>query len=317
MLPNDNTEKMTSPRPRLSIGLAVYDGEHFIRQTIDSLLAQTYRDFSLIISDNASRDGTESICHHYVALDSRVHYYRNASNRGLAWNVNRVVELADSEYFKWAAHDDLCAPSFVERCVEVLDRTPSAVLCYTDAVIIDEHGRKVREYEDRCEATSDAPHERFETVLNNFGLSNPLYGVMRTSALRETKMIGAYIASDAVLIAEIALQGKIVKVPERLFYRRDHPYKAARANPTDQGMAVVYAPDNKGKLQLRHWRLLKEYAQCVWRARARWQQKLSCYKHLARWCRWQRQAIAAEARNYIESALFRRGSQSPRGPASD
>jgi glycosyltransferase involved in cell wall biosynthesis len=304
---------MTSPRPRLSIGLAVYDGEHFIRQTIDSLLAQTYRNFTLIISDNASGDRTESICRDYAERDARVRYYRNASNRGLVWNVNRVVELADGEYFKWAAHDDICAPSFVERCVEVLDRTPSAVLCYTDAVIIDEHGRRVHEYEDLCQATSDAAHERFQIALNNFGLSNPLYGVVRTSALRRTRMIGAYIASDAVLIAELALLGKIIKVPERLFYRRDHPQKAGRANPTVEGLAAWYSPTNKDKIQLRHWRLLKEYLRCIWRARVNWQQRLWCYGHLAKWGRWRRRAIVAESRYYVARVLFQRGSKSARG----
>src|SRR5688500_7580056 len=98
---------MTSERPRLSIGLAVYDGEQYIRQAIESLLGQTYRDFTLIISDNASRDRTEAICREYVDRDARSRYPRNAVNRGLAWNVNHVAELADTEYFKWAAHDDV------------------------------------------------------------------------------------------------------------------------------------------------------------------------------------------------------------------
>jgi glycosyltransferase involved in cell wall biosynthesis len=308
--------KMTSERPRLSIGLAVYDGEQFIRHAIDSLLGQTYRDFNLIISDNGSRDQTEAICREYAERDPRVHYHRNAVNRGLAWNVNRVAELADAEYFKWAAHDDICAPSMVERCIDMLDRTPSAVLCYTDAIIIDESGREVLNYEDRCEAISDNAHERFQIALNNFGLSNTLYGVIRTDALRSTRMLGAYLASDMVLLAELALIGTVVKVPERLFYRRDHPQKAGRANPTDEGLAVWYAPTNKEKIQLRHWRLLREYVACVRRARVPWQQKLRCYGHLGKWCRWQRKAIAAESLYYLRR-MSRRGSKSARGAATD
>src|SRR5579871_3942080 len=113
---------------RVSIGLPVHNGERYLREAIDSLLAQTYRDFELIISDNGSTDGTEAICRAYAAADPRIRYYREEQNRGCAWNWNRVFALARGEIFKWAAHDDVCAPRLVERCLEALDRCPEAVL---------------------------------------------------------------------------------------------------------------------------------------------------------------------------------------------
>jgi glycosyltransferase involved in cell wall biosynthesis len=280
--------------PRLSIGLAVFNGEKFIRQAVESLLHQSFEDFQLIISDNASADHTEEICRGFAAQDSRVRYYRNDRNYGAARNFNRTFELAASEYFKWAAHDDVCAPSFLERCIDALDRTPTSVLCYTDSAIIDEHGHHVRDYEDRCETRSPDAHERFRIALDNFVLSNPLFGIVRSDAFRSTRLLGRYVASDAVLLAELALRGEIVKVPELLFYRRDHPDRAARANPTHAKLAEWYAPENREHLQLRSSRLLKEYLGSVWRAPISWSQRLSCYRHLAAWLRWKWRDIAAE-----------------------
>src|SRR5688500_9211906 len=106
------------PKPMVSSALAVYDGENYLEDALTSLLNQTFRDFELIISDNASTDRTQDICRAYAVQDSRVGYYRNDHNKGAAWNLNRLVELSNAEYFKWAAHDDVCARQFIERCVD-------------------------------------------------------------------------------------------------------------------------------------------------------------------------------------------------------
>ena len=99
--------------PRVSIGLPVYNGELFLENALDSILSQTYSDFELIISDNASDDKTEEICRSYAARDKRVRYSRNAHNLGAAPNYNRVYHLARGRYFKWASHDDVLAPEFL------------------------------------------------------------------------------------------------------------------------------------------------------------------------------------------------------------
>src|SRR5207244_10480282 len=111
----------TSKMPRVSIGVPVYNGERYIAETLDSLLAQTFEDFELIISDNASHDRTEGICRAYAAKDSRIRYVRNSTNLGAARNYRLAVELSSGEYFRWANCDDLFAPTSLSRCVEVLD----------------------------------------------------------------------------------------------------------------------------------------------------------------------------------------------------
>ncbi|MBD2214537.1 glycosyltransferase family 2 protein [Nostoc linckia FACHB-104] len=104
---------MSNPLQRLSIGLPVYNGKKFIRESIDCILNQTFQDFELIISDNASTDNTEKICREYAAKDNRIRYYRNAKNIGCARNFHRAFELSTGEYFKWVAYDDLHAPEYL------------------------------------------------------------------------------------------------------------------------------------------------------------------------------------------------------------
>src|SRR5437879_5289624 len=116
--------------PRVTIGMPVYNGEARLATALDSLLAQDYRDFELIISDNASTDATGSICHDYARADGRIRYYRHPQNMGAAHNFQRVLQLARGQYFMWAAYDDLWDPDFLTRCLAVLETDPSAVLAY-------------------------------------------------------------------------------------------------------------------------------------------------------------------------------------------
>ena len=119
-----------SCKPRVTIGMPVYNGAALVGAALESILAQTLTDFELIISDNASTDATAEVCRSYAAKDRRIRYYRNEKNLGAAPNFNRVVELATNgvPYFKWAAHDDVIAPTFLEKCARVLDAAPQSVV---------------------------------------------------------------------------------------------------------------------------------------------------------------------------------------------
>ena len=112
-------------RPRVSVGMRVYNGERFLRPAIESVLAQTDTDFELIISDNASTDATSEICRAYAARDPRIRYVRNATNIGAVRNFNRAFQLSTAEYYKLANADDVCAPTLMERCAAVLDTHPA------------------------------------------------------------------------------------------------------------------------------------------------------------------------------------------------
>ncbi|MDH3692420.1 MAG: glycosyltransferase, partial [Gammaproteobacteria bacterium] len=136
---------MSNRKPRVSIALPVYEGEALVGRAIETTLAQSFEDFELIISDNASTDGTEDICRSYAAQDQRVSYHRNQTNIGASRNFNRAFELCSGHYFKWQAHDDEVAPNFLERCVEVLDEDASVVSAFSRMSVIDEQGAIIRE----------------------------------------------------------------------------------------------------------------------------------------------------------------------------
>jgi len=107
--------------PKVSIGMPVYNGSPFIREALDSLLNQTFTDFELIISDNASTDETESICREYAAKDPRIRYVRQPENRGALLNFRFVLDEAVGTYFMWAAADDRRGEEFLKLATSVLE----------------------------------------------------------------------------------------------------------------------------------------------------------------------------------------------------
>lgn len=272
--------------PCVSIGMPVYNGEDFLKEALDSLLSQTFQDFELIISDNASTDGTEEICRSYAAGDRRIRYYRNIQNCGAAWNFNRVFKLSTADYFKWATHDDVCAPAYIERCVDVLDRIPSVVLCYPKTIIIDGASRPIKQYDDGFDLRFSRPHERFRAFFFTGGLINAIHGLIRTRALRKTRLWSAHLSADQILLAELALVGKFYEVQEYLFYRRDHPNASGRANPTVNAYAFWLNPSNRTKIHLPTCRLLLEYLKALNRAEIGYFEKALCYAYMIKVFRW-------------------------------
>ena len=173
--------------PRLSIGLPVYNGKEYLAEALDALLGQTYTDFELIISDNASTDGTAEICRHYEKEDPRVRYFRQPRNVGLAPNHNFVVEKARGELFKWASNDDLYARDLVERCVDALDKYPDVVLAHSWTAKVDGSGNVTEAFEYPLTTASPRAPERFRSILFDSGGDDD-YGIIRIDVLRRTAM---------------------------------------------------------------------------------------------------------------------------------
>jgi glycosyltransferase involved in cell wall biosynthesis len=137
-----------SSYPLVSIGLPVYNGAKYLKLALDSLLAQSYTNFEVIISDNASTDGTQQICKEYAAKDNRIHYYRNEKNTEAPVNFNRVFNLSSGKYFKWAADDDTQAPDYLRKCVQTLEGDDSVALCHSKTIRIKENGEVAGIYND-------------------------------------------------------------------------------------------------------------------------------------------------------------------------
>jgi glycosyltransferase involved in cell wall biosynthesis len=268
--------------PLLSIGMPIYNGEQFLGEALDSIINQTFTDFELIISDNASIDKTQEICRHYQNKDKRIRYYRNEVNRGAAWNYNRVFNLASSVYFKWAAHDDMLAPEFLEKCVEVLYQAPDVVLAYPGSILCEEDGEIKGTYFDGLDLRDEAPHIRFNKFLARPGLCHAVFGVMRSDVLSKTSLIGHYPRSDRNLLGELSLAGQIAEIPEKLFYRRVHPHTSTEENITEYQLAVWFDPTKKGKMVFPRWRRLAEYLQAIFRARINLLEKFLSILELAK-----------------------------------
>ena len=155
---NIGSSASASVQPSVSIGLPVFNAEHYLERSLGSILAQTHRNFELIISDNASNDATEAICRRHAALDARIRYHRNPRNQGATFNFRQVVALSSGEYFLWAAHDDMFAPKYVERCIAVLEQNRDVVLCYSKSIEIDEQGQPLERKDQLLAADALYPH---------------------------------------------------------------------------------------------------------------------------------------------------------------
>jgi glycosyltransferase involved in cell wall biosynthesis len=280
---------MNVRQQKVSIGLPVYNGERFLAEAIESLLGQTYGDFELVISDNASTDSTGEICAAYARKDSRIRYYRTQHNIGCNPNFRRVFQLTSEEYFKWATHDDLHAPTFLEHIVAALNANPSIALCYARALMIDEAGNRLGERAyplNLLDPELADPAERFWRVLD-IDLGSPaVYGVFRRKFLEKTPLMGTTYAADQVLLAEVALRGMFCEIPEGLMLHREHDSRSVHENPTRHALVAWVEPSKRGKLTFPMWHRVGAYAAAIWRSSPDWRVAISCCIHLTRWMKY-------------------------------
>jgi glycosyltransferase involved in cell wall biosynthesis len=204
--------------PRVSIGMPVYNAEALIGQALDRLLMQTFSDFELIISDNASTDGTWAICEAYARKDSRIRLYRNEYNRGSTYNFNHVLELSQGEYFMWAAHDDRWEPEFLEKCVDGLDTHLEAVLAFTGILLSREYVGENSVIPLHFQKQASEGWRRIGTFLRHPEPKNPIfYGLYRRRLLEQPRGLTKGIRSDTLWLSKCALEGTFVQLEPVLF----------------------------------------------------------------------------------------------------
>lgn len=264
---------MTRPTPRVSIGLPVYNGERFLGQALDSLLAQTFDDFELIISDNASTDRTHEICAAYAAKDRRIRCVRNSVNIGANRNFNRVFQISQGMYFKWASADDFCHMDLLKRCLEALDQGPSVVLVYPKTRFIDEHGNFLNLVDSGWDLRSDDPRERFRYVLNSGHWCNLFYGLTRREALTRTHLFPIYSGGDYRLAGELSLLGKFIETQEYLFFRRLHSEASSQNRDTE--WHSQFFRGKRGHPGLPFWHLCFDHSATVGRSTLDFKSKLA------------------------------------------
>lgn len=211
-------------KPLVSIGLFVYNGERYIRKALDSLLAQDYENFELIISDNASTDKTQEICLDYAARDKRIRYYRNQRNMGIIGNANRVFELSTGEYFMWAAHDDYWDPRYIRSCLEAFGISEDIVIAGAQCDSINPETGKLIFIDEGFSTIGLGFCSRFKrymtTLHSGRHIGGIFYGVCRRSALYKAMPMKEGMTSDHLIMVGMCFQGEFVTVPERLMVKR-------------------------------------------------------------------------------------------------
>lgn len=289
-------------RPKVSIGMPVYNGENFLAETLDALLAQTMPDLEIVISDNCSRDTTAQIAQDYAAKDSRIKYYRSDRVIPPADNHTRAFELSTGEYFKFAAHDDLHLPTFLERCLEVLEEDPNVAIVYPLVDIINSQGTIIKQYRYKLHSDADTPSARFGALVRaNHRLHGAyeIYGLGRYAAFRSIPPEGNYPRGDSVMLARLALLGKFHQIPEVLFLSREHEKRSVRqqpgrvvsgrsrlANYIGQGPVPPmewWDPSKKNTITFPEWRIALEYWRSIHDAPISATEKIKCYLQMLRW----------------------------------
>lgn len=271
-------------RPRVSIGLPVFNGERYLEKALDSILGQTFTNFEIVISDNASTDRTEEICRMFMERDARIHYFRNDRNLGAAPNFNRVFELSTGEFFKWHAYDDLIMPTFISRCIEELDQNPAAVLCFPRVTLIDDHGEPIGDYDPEPDTSSPEPHVRFRNLVLRHGLFIQTYGLIRADVLGKTGCHRSFPSSDEVFLAELGLRGQFHQIPDRLLCLRIHNEQSTKGVlRVERARTLWFDSSLKGKIFLPKWAYFFACLQVVKAAPLNHAQRLYCYVQVMRW----------------------------------
>jgi glycosyltransferase involved in cell wall biosynthesis len=251
----------------------------------------------LIICDNASTDSTEAICREYQALDARVRYFRNETNLGPAGNHNKCVALSRGEYFRWHAHDDRCEPTYLARCVDVLDTRSEIVNCHSLTLKIDDRSQPVEDYSFVWDFENPSPSRRFDDFIHvnhRRHVGYEIFGLMRVAAMLTTPLEGPYAHGDRVFLGRMALRGTFYEIPERLFLARVHASQSMQNRPT---RAKVFAflgtgplppaewwdASKKGKLVFPEWNLLKQYWISIGAASLPAMERLKCRVAVCKW----------------------------------
>jgi glycosyltransferase involved in cell wall biosynthesis len=270
---------MKTATPRVSVGLPVFNGAHYLSNSLKSLLEQEYEDFELIISDNASTDETPDICREFARRDKRIRYSRNEINIGLPQNHNRAFALSRGEFFKWAAHDDEYPRQMLRRHVEVFDAaTPDVSVVYAVCEFINELGNSNGMNTDNVEKCDPRPARRLGHLLCHLASYNCTYGLIRSEMLRKTRLHGPFPMADQVLISELAMLGMFIQIDEPLLRLRIHDGRSFAQHKNPQALRELFDPSCKGRRQLLsiRGRVQLELLRSAWRIPTRLSDKVAC-----------------------------------------
>lgn len=260
--------------PLVTIGMPIYNEERFLEQALDSLCAQNYENIQILISDNASTDGSGEIASSAAERDARIQYFRAAENIGATANFRRVVDLAEGKYFMWAAGHDEWSADLISSSVEILESEESASIAIATSYWMDEAGVRNDRDTDYADTRGKSVFARFFTVF--WGNMHPVLSLMRREYLNQTRSMQSFAGADLVLLTDLVLKGDFVHAPNAWWNRRDVRSKENHAERMKR-----YAGNEFGQVSSaldRRFPLLKlplALISTVWGARISWWQRLT------------------------------------------
>lgn len=209
----------SSTRPLVSVGIPTYNRVEGLRSAVESVLAQGYPQIEVVISDNASEDGTRAYCEALAAGDSRVLYVRQERNQGLVANFLAVRDNASGPYFCWLADDDRLGTGSLPACVDFLEANPDYGVAVGRILTQNSDGE---EMEERLEDLPQGdPAARTKAYYGQIGCNAYIYGVARLDLLRQCPF-EVSLGNDWNLVGSLAFLGRVKSLPEAALLRRPH-----------------------------------------------------------------------------------------------
>ncbi|MGE0099195.1 MAG: glycosyltransferase family 2 protein [Hydrogenophaga sp.] len=275
-------------KPRVSIGMPIYNGALTIAETMESLLAQSFTDFEIIVSDNASTDHGVEIVKAFQQRDARIRLIQQPVNLGANGNFSAVVDAAEGEYFKWSTCSDLCSSSFLQASVDLLDRHPEVVLAAPKTQLFTSDSKEVTPYTQDIEIRDTTPAARFKRLVETLKLNNAMNGLIRTQALRYKRpAIDHYLKADIVMVSCLALQGQFRIAPEAIFLRRMDPATSTSLMSPEDDIKHHY-PVMSSRALFPTWRLYRGWWRAVQQAPVPLEDRRFAHRYLLRMCNWER-----------------------------
>lgn len=214
---------MSDAKPPVSVLMSVWNGLPYVRATVESILAQTHKDFEFVIVDNVSTDGTREYLREVAATDPRLRLFLNEENLGHSGGLNRGLAECRGEWIARIDADDIALPERLARQLAFVGENPDVRLASSLAYYIDANGRRVGKTFHPL-ATREIFRRYFET--------NEMIGLLHPGAIMDRALVqrlGGYreafgAANDIDLWCRIAEASSVILVQqERLMEYRVHP----------------------------------------------------------------------------------------------
>lgn len=205
--------------PVITIGLPVYNNEQHLRKMLDSILAQTFSDFIVYLSDDCSTDNTVYVCKNYSEKDHRIVFLANKTNLGAIDNHKKVLAMANTPYFMFARGHEILPPNLLKDCLGILEKDPSVSLAYAKSEWIDDDDQLVLNkhlsfFDTRgCDIVS-------RCALVYWGKYEYFYGLTRTATMKKIRALEKVVAHDLIMLLEMAFEGSFACINQGVRYRR-------------------------------------------------------------------------------------------------